>query len=158
MESLRKEDRTLEYITQTIDVSIKTLNLDVSYINNFFFPIAIMKEKDDKLHLSIPMNSSFSLVYSVFLSNSKEFQLLENIFLNEEKSVKTLADELFYSESSLRRMIFRMNKVLEKEEIIIQLTPLKIIGEESAIRSYLLYYFLERYPEGTYSFNRFQKK
>lgn len=76
---------------------------------------------------------------------STEYIFIEMIFLNEYYTLEEAAESLQISPSTLRRIIKKINKTLEKESIEISLLPLKITGNEARIYNFLTHYLLEKY-------------
>lgn len=158
IESLKEDSVSISKLMEMTNVSLKTMHSDIEYVNTLITPIKINKNENSILSLYIPKNYAINYIYPKILENSVEFLLLEKIFFNEEYTINILSEELFISPSSLRRIISRLNNVFSRLNISISLSPLRVIGNESSIRNFYIQYFLEKFPNGVYPFNDFQKK
>ncbi len=154
LETLNEENISFEEMLKRLNITSKTLRLDIECINIDFNPIQIKESVDKFLYLSIPISHSFSWIYPICLKMSNEFQFLEVLFLEEGIDFFTLMERLFISESSLRRLIQRINYLLTDENIHIETNPLKISGNETSIRNFFIHYFMEKCPDGLYSFGK----
>lgn len=140
-----KEELFMQDLCEELNISFKTLKRDIEYAMLVLSPIDIKVSGNKGVKLVIPSNYSITYLYTALLAASLEFRLLEKIFLRETYTVDELAEELFISSSSLRRMVSRMNKVLQEEEMEINLNPVQIIGNELKIYNLVIHYVLERY-------------
>ncbi|CRH21295.1 Mga helix-turn-helix domain protein (fragment) [Carnobacterium maltaromaticum] len=140
-----KDELFMRDLGDELNVSFKTLKRDIEYARLILYPIDIKVSGNKGVKLVIPSNYSITYLYTALLSASLEFRFLEKIFLCETYTVDELAEELFISSSSLRRMVGRMNEVLQEEEMEINLNPVQIIGNELRIYNLIAYYVLERY-------------
>lgn len=140
-----KDELFMRDLGDELNVSFKTLKRDIEYARLILYPIDIKVSGNKGVKLVIPSNYSITYLYTAMLSASLEFRFLEKIFLCETYTVDELAEELFISSSSLRRMVGRMNEVLQEEEMEINLNPVQIIGNELRIYNLIAYYVLERY-------------
>ncbi|MFS7404259.1 helix-turn-helix domain-containing protein [Carnobacterium maltaromaticum] len=146
VESLYDQDELLmRDLCEELNISFKTLKRDIEYAMLVLSPIDIKVSGNKGVKLSFPSNYSITYLYTALLAASLEFRLLEKIFLRETYTVDELAEELFISSSSLRRMVSRMNEVLQEEEMEINLNPVQIIGNELRIYNFFIHYVVERY-------------
>ncbi|CAD5897460.1 conserved hypothetical protein [Carnobacterium maltaromaticum] len=140
-----KDELLMRDLCDELNVSAKTLKNDIENARLILSPIDIKVSGNKGVKIEIPSNYSITYLYTALLSTSLEFGLLEKIFLCETYTVDELAEELFISSSSLRRMVGRMNKVLQEEEMEINLNPVQIIGNELRIYNFFIHYVVERY-------------
>lgn len=145
IELLDSQNQTINFISRELGYNRKTLAKDIFEINECIAPIKI--EQRDKLYLTYPKNYSVRHIYHCFLKKSVEFELIERIFLDETKTLDEWAEELFLAVSTLRRMIVRINKELKREGIMIAGPNLYLKGKEHRICNFMVYLFLEKYPE-----------
>ncbi len=140
-----KDELFMRDLGDELNVSFKTLKRDIEYARLILYPIDIKVSGNKGVKLVIPSNYSITYLYTGLLSASLEFRFLEKIFLCETYTVDELAEELFISSSSLRRMVGRMNEIMQEEEMEINLNPVQIIGNELRIYNFFLHYVVERY-------------
>lgn len=147
---------SIKEATTFLEISTKTLRVDIASTNMEIFPIIIILNTSDGLSLEIPTDYSFEYVYTAILSFSIEFKLIESLFMSENHSIQSLSDKLFISTSTTRRMIVSINKNLEKESIHINLHPLKIIGDEKNVCNFIIHLITEKYKGAKSPFPRTQ--
>ena len=140
-----KDELFMRDLCDELNVSFKTLKSDIENARLILSPIDIKVSGNKGVKLEIPTNYSITYLYTALLSASVEYTLLEKIFLCETYTVDKLAEDLFISSSSLRRMVDRINEVLQEEEMEISLNPVQIIGNEFRIYIFFVHYVLERY-------------
>lgn len=156
IELLNSQDQTINSVSWELGYNRKTMTKDIFEINDCIAPVKI--EKRDKLYLTYPKNFSVRHVYHCFLKNSMEFELIERIFLDETKTLDEWAEELYLAVSTLRRMVVRINKELKREGIMIVGPNLYLKGKEHRICNFMVYLFLEKYPEANILFTPKQIK
>ncbi|CAD5899519.1 conserved hypothetical protein [Carnobacterium maltaromaticum] len=147
---------TLGNICNTLNYSEKAIRTDIQNLNEHSEYLTIETSLKYGISLALPTNCSRTIIYSYILSESVEFNLLESIFFNENFSINKLADHLFVSVSSLRRTIKKMNKLLLKYNFQISSSPFKLIGNEAAIRNFMIHFIFEKYSDSNYPFSKFQ--
>lgn len=147
---------TLGNICKTLNYSEKAIRTDIQNLNEQSEYLTIETSLKYGISLAIPNNCSRTIIYSYILFESMEFNLLEFIFFNENFSVDKLADNLFVSVSSLRRTIKKLNKLLLKYNFQISSSPFKLIGNEAAIRNFMIHFIFEKYSDSNYPFSKFQ--
>ncbi|MBQ6485380.1 MAG: helix-turn-helix domain-containing protein [Carnobacterium sp.] len=140
-----KDELFMGDLCTSLNVSSKTLKRDIEQARLILFPIDINVSGNKGVKIVIPSSYSIVYIYSALLASSPEYNLLEKLFLCETYTVEQLSEELFLSSSSLRRMISRINVVLQEEGMEINLSPLQITGDEQRICTLFTYYVLERY-------------
>ena len=142
--NLRREMMQLKTISQMLDVPIRTIHSDIRNLNSYIAPFIIVTATTG-IALEIPENYSIRYIYKKILENSLEYQLLNFAFLNEAMSMEKLSDELFISESTTKRVIKKINRVIAEKEFEITTSPVAIIGNEKMITQFMSYYYNELY-------------
>lgn len=161
---------TLSAISEIIDCSERILKNDISDINLLFAPFTIDTSRKNGIRIEYPINYSIDYIYTVFLHESIEFKLLEMLFSARDVSEADIYEALYISDSTLKRMINRINLILKEHHICITTKPYNLTGNELAIRNFITHYYSEKYPRGnlpytteqltfiTTIFRRFAKK
>lgn len=139
---------TVEQIATTINCSIRIVSSDIQVINAEFSPFEISVSIKRGVLLTWPENYSIDYIYTVILKNSPEFRFLELILYDESQRLEDLEVTLFISDSSIKRMVRRLNELLADSQMTITGPPYKIIGNERKIRFFYYYFMLERYQPG----------
>lgn len=119
-------------------------------------PLHITTHNFDGIFLDIPQNYTVEYLYETILSNSTEFKIIETVFFDKTHTVDSLAEKLYLSTSTVRRLIKRINEALVSEDFSISLTPLKIVGNETNICNFIIYYISEKYTGRKKPFSRIQ--
>lgn len=138
-------------ILTKFNYSNATLYRDISNLNSTLDPIKI--STNDLIKISMPAHYNNRFIFSALFKQSIEFNLIEEIYFHENHSLLSLADMFFVSESTIRRMIRKINKVLLPYEIKIGSTPIKLSGNEKNIYNLMVRYFDEAYPSHDYPFS-----
>lgn len=135
---------TLAEISAATRYPARTLWQDIQEVNTYLDPIRV-ETTNTGVSLHIPSTFSIRAVYRRLLARSKEYCLLEYLFFNEGKSLEELTQALYLSLSTLRRMISEMNKKLEKSQLKISTTPLRVCGDELSVSQFYIAFFSEKY-------------
>ena len=152
-----KESQTINDLMIVTNSSRKTIREDLQVINEFISPMFI-KTSHDGCHLNSPPNIGIDYIYSCILQISKEYTFLEMIFFEKEKNIEAYARKMYLSQSSIRRMITRINKQTKKYDFKISTAKLQLVGNEVHIYNTMIYYFKEKYIHQNYPFSKIQKK
>ncbi|TLG78292.1 HTH domain-containing protein [Vagococcus zengguangii] len=141
---LHAEDISIEVLMDVLKCSRSTIQTTIESLNAILVPSEVIYY-NDVYSLIIPVNDSFDHCIAKILDDSFELTLLEKIFFEEEHSYLTLAEQLFTSESTIRRTISSLNQALEPFDIQIKTRPIRIIGNERLIRILYFRLFIEKY-------------
>lgn len=139
---------TLSSISETIGCSERVLKNDIADLNVLFAPFVIDTSRKNGIRIEYPINYSIDYIYTVFLQESIEFKLLEMLFSARDVSEADIYEALYISDSSLKRMINRINLTLEEHSIYITTKPYNLEGNELSIRNFITHYYGEKYPRG----------
>lgn len=142
---LSTPDSTATSICRNLDCTPRTFAGDVVAVNNLISPVSIIRNNRGHYSLDFPDNCNLEYVYSCFLKSSLEFQILTRIILQENYNYSSLAEDFFISESTIRRTIKRMNKILEKNGFSISPPPFSLIGDEKKILNFSIHLLQETF-------------
>lgn len=140
---------TVDATARILNCSSRSLRSDIQAINQRFPPFNITVSIKKGIRLTWPKNFSIDYIYAIFLKESIEFRLLCTLLLDETLSIDALADHLYLSESTIKRMILRINTHLDSKGIKIIGQPYQIVGDELAIRFFCFLYMKEHYTNLT---------
>ncbi|MBO0470286.1 helix-turn-helix domain-containing protein [Enterococcus sp. DIV0242_7C1] len=137
---------SLKRIENELGYNTVTLLKDISDINEMISPCKITKAPNNEYMIFFPNDTNIEYIYSCFLKNSPEFSLLHKLITGSFDSLESLSTELFISESTLRRLIRRINSHLQPDyHFEISTSPVKFVGDESSIITFTTYFLKEYY-------------
>lgn len=136
---------TVDKVAEAIHCSARSLHSDIQVINQLYGPFRIEVSIKRGISLSYPPKYGIDFIYATVLETSPEFGLLEWLFWHESCQLDDLCRALFSSESTIKRMIRRINQVLLLRGLQISGPPYNMIGSEQSLRRFYSLYFSERY-------------
>lgn len=136
--------RMLRDISESLKIPIRTIHSDISEINMYIRPLYI-KASSSGVKIFMPPNYSERYIYKKILEESLEFKIIEHIFMSEKVTLESLSEKLYISDSTVKRTIKDINKVVEKAGFSISGKPLTFIGNERKLIHFMNFYFKERY-------------
>ncbi|NKC68424.1 helix-turn-helix domain-containing protein [Vagococcus fluvialis] len=148
----RGESYTYQELGNNLRVSSNTIREDKKKINKFIKPAQILFNSDKKMYLQMNDNISIDFIYSVIIKNSLELNILEMIFFEEQILLEDYAEQNFISISTLKRIIAKMNKVLQTKSVYISTNPVQLRGDENRICFMMFHLFREKYIDFKYPF------
>lgn len=141
---LENDAITLTKASEILGIPTKTLKVDLNDLELLFDQMTIETSKKNGISLSTEPSFCKATIYQTFLKNSLEFQIIERLF-SQNTTINELAETLYISISTTKRMISRINKVLQLEGFSIQLKDLKIMGDPLSICNFMQRYYTEKY-------------
>lgn len=140
------EEETYRFqdIEKKLSCSAKTLRNDLTDINSYAKEIHIKMDRDVGVTVTIAPHVTEDYIYQTILKESIEFRFLEAILLTRYRSYLELCEELFISESTLRRIVKKINQVLKTHKLTIR-GLIKIVGKKEAITQLMACLFQEKY-------------
>ena len=138
------EDISIELFMAVMKFSRSTIQTTIDSLNSILTPSQVIYH-NDYYSLKIPANDSFDHCIAKILTESFELTLLEKIFFEEKHSYLTLSEQLYTSESTIRRTIATLNQSLEPFDVQIKTRPIRIVGNERLIRVIYFRLFIEKY-------------
>lgn len=153
----RRDWTILADLAATLDCSTRILKDDIQFINNHFDEFEIQTSiQGIKLHKN---HKGMKIFCQKLTRQSANYQLIEKIFLNPNKTVTEIAEILYISQSTLYRMIDRLNTILpDLYGFSIETKPCQIVGDEKKIRYFFYVYFFETYYDTDFVFDRDDEK
>ena len=145
---LGMSDSDCDTLAQQLNITKKTLLSDVVFFNHTYSPIAINIDQYQITSLNIPSDQNLEDLMKQILNHSTNIQILKHIFI-EEITLSKLSETLFLSETSIRRIILKINTYFKSKKLPISIhltTKPKIIGDEIFIRHFFCSMFRELYP------------
>ena len=136
---------TLATASETLNAPVKTLKSDMIELEALLAPTTIEASKKYGIRLAANYDFCKTSIYQKFIKNSVEFQLIENIFLHSFSTIIDLADNLYTSVSTIKRIVLRVNQLLQLEGFTINLKKMQLVGDPHSICNFMQHYFYEKY-------------
>lgn len=141
---------SLDYLAELSGASKRTLLFDISHFNEEnLFEMQITKNDRNELTLTYKNPMLIPEYIDTISKDSPLFTIIESCFSGHVKSIEETADDLFLSITSLKKYLTILKRVLKNFDLQLQLSPLEITGNESAIRYFYFHYF--RYANDHYN-------
>lgn len=131
--------------SESIGVPVKTLKSDIIELETLLAPVTIESSKKYGIRLAANFGFCKTSFYQKFIKNSVEFQLIEKIFLHNFSTIIDLADNLYISVSTIKRIVLRVNQLLQMEGFTINLKKMQLVGDPHSICNFMQHYFYEKY-------------
>jgi hypothetical protein len=133
-------------IKKYLNYNMNTFLNDVSELNNFIYPCEIIQTQNSEYFIFFPANTNIEYIYLTFLKEALEFRLLKALIDSTYTSTEQLAESLFVSNSTLKRTILRINKILDADYgFKISTSPMTLIGDEEKIIAFIIIFLKEYY-------------
>ena len=139
-------------LTKQLNVTKKTLLSDIVFFNHTYSPVVVKIDQYQIITLKMPNDMNLEDLIKKILNHSTNVQILKTIFINEPVLSK-LAETLFLSDTSIRRIIFKINEYFSERNwpIMIKVaSQLQITGDESFIRHFFVACFVKFIPRSNY--------
>ncbi|MEI5993761.1 helix-turn-helix domain-containing protein [Candidatus Enterococcus mansonii] len=136
---------TFALASESLNVPVKTLKSDIIELEALLAPATIEASKKYGIRLATNFGFCKTSIYQKFLKNSVEFQLIEKIFLHNFSTIIDLADDLYTSVSTIKRIVLRVNQLLQVEGFTINLKKMQLVGDPHSICNFMQHYFYEKY-------------
>lgn len=149
--------KSWEELSDELACSRRVLEEDAIYFKENI-TIFHIQRSDQGLRLSYALNKGLKNLKHLLLNESVAFRLLETAFLKEGHNICQLGEELFMSESSVYRMIHKINQETASYQFEISTRPFSITGDEEKIRSFFYQYFIEKYTLGSWPFEQIEEQ
>lgn len=127
-----------------LDCSSKTLRNDLADINSYANGIRILSDRESGVTALISPHITEDYIYRIVMEESLEFRYLEAVLLKNYDNYFALAEDLYVSESTLRRIADKVKPLLKKYQLNIQgLT--KLTGDNQTITELTIQFLSEKY-------------
>lgn len=144
---------TTKAISEEVGLSERLIRSDIAYLNRGLEFFEIQYAKKYGYCLTLFDNYSKSAIYKYILKDSLEFNFLEILAFGTGFSASTICKHLYISQSTLGRLVNRLNQKLKSSKMEITSHPYRITGDESLIRQFLIHLMLEKYQKATAVFS-----
>ena len=152
---LKRQLRLLEYLFEgdcyrfndlenLLGCSAKTLRNDLLDIHSYASDIKIKMTRGEGVKATILPHVTEDYIYHVIKQESMEYRYLEAILLHKFKNYLELADYLFISESTLRRIVDKINPMLHRYGMKVQ-ALIKLTGNDQIITEMTVQFLMEKY-------------
>ncbi|EOH95070.1 hypothetical protein UAW_02149 [Enterococcus haemoperoxidus ATCC BAA-382] len=136
---------TFSTASEALSAPVKTLKSDIIELETLLAPATIESSKKYGIRLATNFGFCKTSIYQKFIKNSVEFQLIEKIFLHNFSTIVDLADDLYISVSTIKRIVLRVNQLLQIEGFTINLKKMQLVGDPHSICNFMQHYFYEKY-------------
>lgn len=127
------------------NVSQKTITRDTQVLTELFPDAVIFENNSLFLNTSADMNLILNYIEDE-VKNNILFSIVEDTFYARSATIDSYSDKFFISESTLRKYLFLLKKVLKQFDLTLNLSPIEILGDEINIR-YFYFHFFEQITE-----------
>lgn len=131
--------------SESLNVPVKTLKSDIIELETLLAPATIESSKKYGIRFATSFGFCKTSIYQKFIKSSVEFQLIEKIFLHNFSTIVDLADDLYTSVSTIKRIVLRVNQLLQIEGFTINLKKMQLVGDPHSICNFMQHYFYEKY-------------
>lgn len=143
-----------EYLMDILDCSLPVLISDIRFLNEEKLPLKIIKTKG-LYSIEFDFHATIDVLYSYFLSSNLEFQVLQSLFFEKSRGIQPAADRLNCSFSNMQRYLTAVKNGVVYWDISVEHRPLRVNGDEAAIRHlYYLFFKESRMPFTDYGFSQ----
>lgn len=143
------------YAADYLQIHKITLNKDIASINNFFskdiLEIQVFKKK--WIVLSRNKQTNFSLITANMIYNSQTFRIVLSTLNDVKETPTSFAKKEFISQSLLYNKLEELDNLLAENRLILNKTPIEILGNELYIRFFYFHIFDRSYPYAGWLFD-----
>lgn len=136
---------TIGELSNQLTIPDRTIRQSIGEINEYIQPAKIESSYQRGIHLSYGVELNPLYIYSSIYKQSENFLILEEIFLHDYSCLSVLAENLFISESTLKRKITVINSITQPYGFEIDPRKMDILGDEKKIYFFYYSYLIEKY-------------
>ncbi|MGU3443237.1 BglG family transcription antiterminator [Bacillus cereus] len=138
----------LEELATKIEWSTKTISKDIILLNEYL-PEGwrIISNKGVGVCLIKPIGSSLADIVYIIRSKTKMLNIFEYILNNTCLTPMMISKKLFFSYSTVKELLKKLEANLEEYNLTLQKKALEIKGEEFALRAYIHKFYLDIYVQ-----------
>lgn len=135
--SVQELAKELKCTPPTLRKDLKDLNLKLPahYHLNY--------QKREGVRFTSPIGGSVDFAILALGKQSISFRIIENVFLNRVLTLHQVARQLFISESTLRKTITHVNRILKEFRLSLTSKNIDIIGSEVDIRYFFFSFYFD---------------
>lgn len=142
-----------EQLLDKVNCTLPVLISDVRFLNSENLQFRISKNKG-LYSIDFDDSATIDSVYANILRSNLEYQTIESAFFEENERIDTAAKRLNCSFSNMQRYLKAINTTLAEDDIALLYRPIRIAGDELAIRRFYYLFFKEsRVPFSNYRFS-----
>lgn len=139
----REQFVTIQYIATKLGASQRTILTDFHMLKEHFGKSAKFNSSNNGYHFSELDTTTYNQKKQTLLDKEPLYDIISNIFYGELDTLEDTAIYLNYSTGSLRRILQSAQPVLRQYGLAFQINPIKIIGDEIAIRKFFFDFYYE---------------
>ncbi|WP_170924750.1 helix-turn-helix domain-containing protein [Candidatus Enterococcus clewellii] len=130
----------LSELADFCEVSLKTLRRDVQTLGDYF-PDTIYQENAALSLNPLKSREPISKFIDEQIKGNMLFTIVEDTFYGECEPIEYLSEKFFVAESTLRKHLSLLKKVLKPFDLTLNLSPVEILGNEVNIRYFYFHFF-----------------
>lgn len=133
---------SVETIRLHCDVTKRTIQKEINYLLTNYPRIfeLVQYNHQESLNKKVAVTELHLLIDS-FVSGSPLFFVVEELYEGKSELITYYSDELYISESTIRKHFRILRSVLQEYNLDLNLNPIEIIGNEIDIRFFFFHYF-----------------
>ncbi|AQY52007.1 mga helix-turn-helix domain-containing protein [Listeria weihenstephanensis FSL R9-0317] len=137
-----------------LEISNLTLNKDITAINSFFSAdvLKIQTYKRKWIFLSRNNQTNFALITATMIYTSQAYRIALSTLNQDEETPVSLANKEFISKSLAYNKLEELDNLLAENRLILNKTPIEILGNELSIRFFYFHIFDRSYPRSGWPF------
>jgi len=138
----QKDIVSADKISATLNIHRATLISDVDSLKEILpDEVTITRDFRNGYLLNYPENNTIDYYIAQIAKDTMVYKIINRLYLSDEANLDVLADEFYTSEPVIIRLISHMNKTLKSYHISIAKQPLKFIGNEADIRTFIFAFY-----------------
>lgn len=143
------------YAADYLEINKITLNKDIASINYFFSKdtLEIQVFKNKWIVLSRNKQTNFALITANMIYNSQTFRIALSTLNDAKETPVSFAEKEFISKSLLYTKLEELDNLLAENRLILNKTPIEILGNELYIRFFYFHIFDRAYPYAGWLFD-----
>ncbi|MBC1459092.1 helix-turn-helix domain-containing protein [Listeria newyorkensis] len=151
----RNELVSKKYAADYLEINRVTLNKDIVSINNIFLHdgLKIHAFKQKWIVLSRDEKTNFASIKANMIYNSQAFRIALSTLNNDKETPISLASKEFISKSLVYNKLDELDNLLAENRLILNKTPIEILGNELYVRFFYFHIFDRAYPYSGWLFD-----
>ncbi|MBC1227108.1 helix-turn-helix domain-containing protein [Listeria booriae] len=148
------EDNILKKdLAQKLSLSLVTLNTYVDEINEELSDFIRITRRDGRYFLDRRQDVNFDSLTAYMITHSFSYEIILATLRDEKKDVKNWLESMPISQSAFYRKLQEFDNLLARSNLILERSPVSIVGNELNIRFFYSHVLVKAYPESGWVIN-----